>query len=534
MEESQEILLNSLSNSGVTIPPEVSSIQDLTPSTLFSISAQALLRLIDHSSSLSSFPITLPDSMADRFKICTDLSSALINLGYIGDMSFHKFLYPSEEDMYKVVRFLVGRLSESSEAGKSTGRKNIPCIKKRESLSKDCMDDTANEGLNSLKEKVVARLKDVTLKAEVLNSATNPKDVFISDSSLIPQKLEEAAAGDSSKGKLTYVENGKSLMVNIEDSSNNDPPNGETVGRGYTTHISEFEHEVISPQEDSSKVRFEIEKLRSNEKLFVEEVSAKLSELQYLEEEHKLLKAAVEMALDDQHPAEFYIMKLNEQVDARRRCLVDLESHGDALRKPLEDKRRSLEEALYSTKPKACEKLQKLNQAEQETQSILSETKKREEELSRLSIDLEKQPKLAPRRSYIQRINEITKNSRKQDIDIELILKETRELQLESNSIQERLHRTYAVVDETVFREGKKDPVGPQAYRLLVSIHESFEQMSEKILATDRTRREVAEFEAKLSAMASQSLNIDKLQVDLDALRKENEFPQQVFHNSTT
>lgn len=59
---------------------------------------------------------------------------------------------------------------------------------------------------------------------------------------------------------------------------------------------------------------------------------------------------------------------------------------------------------------------------------------------------------MASRRSYIERVKEITKNSWKQDADIECILKETRELQLESNSIQERLHRTYAIVDEMVFR----------------------------------------------------------------------------------
>lgn len=59
---------------------------------------------------------------------------------------------------------------------------------------------------------------------------------------------------------------------------------------------------------------------------------------------------------------------------------------------------------------------------------------------------------MASRRSYIERIKEITKNSRKVDTDIERILKETRELQLESNSIQERLHRTYAVVDDMIFR----------------------------------------------------------------------------------
>lgn len=76
----------------------------------------------------------------------------------------------------------------------------------------------------------------------------------------------------------------------------------------------------------------------------------------------------------------------------------------------------------------------------------------REDELSKISTDLEKQPKVASRKSYIERIKEITKNSRKQDADIERILKDTRELQLESNSIQERLHRTHAVVDEMVFR----------------------------------------------------------------------------------
>lgn len=86
MEESQEILLSSLASSGVSIPRSVSSIQDLTPTSLFSICAQAL-SLIDNS---TSFPTSLPDSMAERFKTCTEISSAVKSLGYIGDMSFHK------------------------------------------------------------------------------------------------------------------------------------------------------------------------------------------------------------------------------------------------------------------------------------------------------------------------------------------------------------------------------------------------------------------------------------------------------------
>lgn len=76
----------------------------------------------------------------------------------------------------------------------------------------------------------------------------------------------------------------------------------------------------------------------------------------------------------------------------------------------------------------------------------------REEEHLKLSAALEKQQKGASRKSYTERIKEITKNSRKQDADIERILKDTRVVQLESNSIQESLHRTYAVADEIVFR----------------------------------------------------------------------------------
>lgn len=76
----------------------------------------------------------------------------------------------------------------------------------------------------------------------------------------------------------------------------------------------------------------------------------------------------------------------------------------------------------------------------------------REEERCNLYSELEKQPKATSRKSYIHGIKEITKNSRKLDSDIQRISGETRDLQLESNSIRERLHRSYAVVDEMVTR----------------------------------------------------------------------------------
>ncbi|CAJ2640106.1 unnamed protein product [Trifolium pratense] len=264
------------------------------------------------------------------------------------------------------------------------------------------------------------------------------------------------------------------------------------------------------------------------EKELVDEVTVRTSEVEHLERELELMKAAAEMVLNNEQSVDFYLDQLTEQVHAKRNYLSTLDSEWDAVRKPLEERKRTLEESLYSNSPDAQAMLQKLREVQEEEKFISSEIRKREEEHSKLLADLEKQQKVASRKSYTHRIEEITKNSRKQDADIERILKETREVQLESNSIQERLHRTYAVADEIVFREAKKDPTGQQVYKLLVNIHKGFEQISEKILAADRIRREVSEYEMKLAATpsTSRSLDVNKLQSDLDAITiREDEYP---------
>ncbi|CAI9755018.1 unnamed protein product [Fraxinus pennsylvanica] len=460
MEESEEILLNSVANSGVPIPTGVSSVLDLTPATLFSICSHAI-RLIDHSHTLS-FPTSLPEvSMADRVKICTELASAFKILGFMGDLSFHKFLYPTEEDLHKLVRFLVGRLSESSEA-------RIAALVEEDKLGGVSKNNVGNKGEPLEKEEVLKGLKDIKLKTQrPLSSYMMSEDDFIQRSDEFDLNLQNVTG------------------VGVKETAAKD---------------------LDFSQGDS-----------------VKELSAKSSDLQHLEEEFELLKAAAEMIFDDQHTIQFYIEQLNDQTETKRQKLAELESLWESIRKPLEEKKGNLEQSLRALNPEAHEKLTKVKEIEFEVEGVLAEIKEREEELSKLSADLEKQPKLASRRSYIQRIEEITKNSRKQDIDIERILKDTRDLQLESNSIQDRLTRTYAVVDETIFREAKKDSVARQAYRLLTNIHESFEQIAEDIINTDRTRRSVADYEAKLATTTSRRLNVDKLQVDLEAIRKEND-----------
>ncbi|XP_020583942.1 coiled-coil domain-containing protein 22 [Phalaenopsis equestris] len=376
MDEAHEILLSSLKSSGVSLPVGVSSIKDISSIGLVSLCAQSLRLILD--SEPSSFPTSLPAATSERFRICAELATAIKSLGYREELGFHQFLYPSDEESYKLVRFLVERLSKVPSEDKivcMTGQgQTIGNISESETPSSNDKKNVCQEGTSQGPSEVLFM---------------NPKEIVLSDESMLPRNIPE--------------------------------------------HL-------------------------------------------------------------------------------------------------LEEERMKLEQTFNSEQPEEKEKLIQLKEIEQEIEATLAEISKREAEHLDLLIELEQQPKLPFRKSYVDRITEITKNSRKLDADVIQILKETRELQLESNSIQERLNRTYAVVEEIVFREAKKDAVGRQAYRLLTSIHDNFLQIADTILATDRAQREAACLEQKIAAFSSRYLDIAKLQADLDSIRKENKLLEQKCH----
>uniref|UniRef100_A0A7N0VL06 CCDC22 coiled-coil domain-containing protein n=1 Tax=Kalanchoe fedtschenkoi TaxID=63787 RepID=A0A7N0VL06_KALFE len=455
MEDGEDILLRSLESFGVSIPHGVTSVKSLTPDSLFTICSQSL-RVVDHA---FPFPESLPQSTTDRFRVCKDIALVMKEIGYLGDISFHQFLYPSKDDLYKLVRFLIEKLSTASENGAG---------------------GTENEEDN-----VASTFKNLRPKFELLHLSKTKNDGSI--------------ASELSDEAISELENQEDPL---RDSRVN------AYEKAESPHLIKTGCEVVASK---------------SKRILNENVIFEVSNLEQSEEHQELLNMATEMAFDDQHQMSYYTDQLTSQIDAKRSKLVELKSQWEASIKPLEVKRKNLIESLNVTNPSIEDKYQKLKQVELQMHSVLCDSRQRAKERVILAANLEKLSTLTPRNSYVQRINEITKNSRKQDADIERILKETRELQLESNSTQERLHRTYAITSETLLRDAKTNPVGQQAYKLVNNIHENFEQISEEIHGTDRLQRDIAELEKKLESMASQSLHIDKLQADIDAIRKENE-----------
>lgn len=114
-----------------------------------------------------------------------------------------QFLYPSEEDSYKLVRFLVERLAESSGSGSRAGLKGVDDIKKVKEdsfksnpASRKCGDDS----LDFSYDKLGPKWDEFTLKGEepeLLN--IDGEDASVScDANLPLQRLDEMSIDNES------------------------------------------------------------------------------------------------------------------------------------------------------------------------------------------------------------------------------------------------------------------------------------------------------------------------------------------------
>ncbi|EOA40214.1 hypothetical protein CARUB_v10008938mg [Capsella rubella] len=407
-----------------------------------------------------------------------------------------QFLHPSEDDSYRLVRFLVERLSEKNQGLQTSLAADLairPTMENFRDTSEEMMvKEDKDESFDMHIQKVEAVLKDLTMNTEISRSP------------------DSRANNTSTNG---------SLIVDSFPRNTDDPVTDLPSDRSLRESSGYDENSY----EDPSETSYETVELQNQHNLLMEELESGSSELFRLGSELELLKMVAERLLEDKQPGGSYLDELNQQLVVKRCNLMDIRKQWDDVRKTLETKKLRLLDKLHVEEPEAKEKFHKLRKAELDLQSVSSESQKREDELCNLYNELERQPKAVPRKSHIHGIKEITKNSRKLDTDIQRISEETRGLQLESNSIRERLHRSYVVVDEMVTSKVRKDPSVRQVYKLLTSIHSIFEQISEKILMTDRFRRETADYEKKLGSITARGMSLEKLQADLDAIRKENE-----------
>ncbi|KAI3944554.1 hypothetical protein MKW92_034953, partial [Papaver armeniacum] len=216
-----------------------------------------------------------------------------------------QFLYPSEEDSYKLVRFLVDKLSEISEGGKEA----------------------------DLNERVASLVVEPRVKEEVRESSSAASDeLIINDplgaslplqwndepaiASLSKSESLESTAEDAGYEKEGEIMEKSSEIIKVAADS---PPQ-------VNDNATKLKQKLASLQARSSMLQSSIKELRSQEKMLLKEVAEKTSESHLLEVDNELLKKAIRMTSDEQHPVDFHIEDLTKELESRRQTLLQLEA----------------------------------------------------------------------------------------------------------------------------------------------------------------------------------------------------------------
>lgn len=517
-----------------------------------------------------------------------------------------QFLYPSEEESYKILHFLVDKLFKAS-GDASGGRKGRSRRFANESISNSKTFAIAREALSHWLEDAKQNISSGTsagvgtedptsvpfrtcpLRLASINAAPGKKTPPLitlqakPKSFLIPSVLElniknSLMSTALLRGQLSHlglearsVETGemgnvrvigKSLLQDLNISSYLDVESsslsreamfsnekdmmllkarirqGEGEGKAQdeeSASSTSDEHVELGQRElsileerlhiisvDNSKLARETIELKEGISKLEGDCEASSKHLEVLKKKHDLMMIASDIVLDSTQTEESKLLRLKADIKESQQRLADSKIQWESVYTELERKKSRLELSASTENEEIQSKLQELKNVRQQIRDVIFKSKQREEGLNELTAELEKSTKGPLRSTYVRRITELIKNSKKQDIDISRIIGETRDLQRESNANQGRLERTHALVDELVFRDAKKDPVSRQAYRILTNIHEDFSDCYGKVFSMDKVRREIAELQATLETMEKRPVDLKKIQADFDALVAEN------------
>ncbi|KAH1180796.1 coiled-coil domain-containing protein 22 [Mauremys mutica] len=222
--------------------------------------------------------------------------------------------------------------------------------------------------------------------------------------------------------------------------------------------------------------------------------------------------------------AENNLAKLQLLVEGSAQRLVLLAAQWETRREPLVDQYRHLRAARHSRQLESTRRVSEIQALHERGRSAATEARRKEELCRQLLTELESLPKDVSRAAYTQRILEIVGNIRKQKEEITKILSDTRALQKEINGLSGKLDRTFAVTDELVFKDAKRDESVRKAYKYLAALHENCSQLIQTIEDAGAIQRETRDLEEQIESEGTKKTlaNLERILSDYRALRQEN------------
>lgn len=255
--------------------------------------------------------------------------------------------------------------------------------------------------------------------------------------------------------------------------------------------------------------------------------AAEDARLAALEEEYRVKKRTYDLLPN----AEDNIQTLTEIVDKTSARLVTLAAEWEKHRAPLLEELRNVQDLQDAAMGESRVKLEQIKAMRDEIKRLIDEIKQRDERYKQLVEAYRAMKNTQNRAIYTRRILDIVRNVKKQKIDIARILEDTRAMQKEINGIREHLARIYAVADEKIYQDakrdqekGSRDSSKRDIYKQVVDLNKGFEVLIATIEEIGQTRATILNLESKIEQVQARTSaqNMERIQEDLRQIREAN------------
>lgn len=501
MDEVDNIIIESLRNISCEIDEEIINLKLFTPDVI----VNAISSCLEAIKPESKYVKKLPASMSLRIKVASDLAEQIQALGFRGDMGYQTILYCNEIEVRRVLMYLIERLPrESSKTVCTEELGYVPTlVKKIESKMRDFLQtqwfpseylhhgahlsSEASFFIQSTGCSAPLHTKTLHIPQIDVNSSDAYRDYCVRTLPDITRQcsdsfrynlLSSLLFTDTSNTADFFNFNTKSFEfneINKEDEVKNlIHMNSDVIKSVKDDALSEVEIKIKSALIEFEKGRDELTTLQSEVSQLCADVE-KISKIK-IEAENNLQESIDKYNIKSKTltilSKEENLEKLKSLIETGNERLITLAQQWQDVQSPLLEEYTTLQNSLSDHELR-------LKDEQQKVQSIISKREELESSLiekeyleSALITECQNLNKNTNRSAYTKRILEIIGNIKKQNGEINKILKDTKEVQKEINSLNGQLSRSFTLSDELIFRDAKYDEMSRQSYKLLATLHE--------------------------------------------------------------
>jgi TolA-binding protein len=220
------------------------------------------------------------------------------------------------------------------------------------------------------------------------------------------------------------------------------------------------------------------------------------------------------------------VKRLRELADRSAQRLMILATQWETVRAPLIERYRKLKLQFSDRKSNAQRLLMEMKKMREQMLGLADGFRQQDSVYKQLASVFGAMPSNISREVYTDRIVDIVRQVKKQKVDIDKILRDTRDLQQEVNTISGTLDRSFAVAQELVFQyaDSTKDTLSKEAYRLVVGIHQDFGALAVSVHERGQVRNKILQTEERIETMGKriEALRLEQVQSDLEKMETAN------------